>query len=96
MRDGFYPSLISPSSLMPSLPTSLCHLDRHHIVVRDMSTLPMLETQRLDGFTQSYLVADGIGERRIALLHHNYHLVAIHWRKQATNISPRSFCSIKS
>ena len=43
-----------------------------------MSTLLVLESQCLDGLAQSHLVADGVGERRIALAYLLNHLVAVH------------------
>ena len=56
----------------------LCHFDGYYIVICDMGTLLVTETQSLDGFAQSHLVADGVGQRGVALLDFRYQLLAVH------------------
>ena len=65
-------------SLNLSLFSSLCSINRHHIIVFYMSALSMLKAQILHCQSQMHLGANGLFKRRILLANQLQHLRAVH------------------
>ena len=65
-------------SLNLSLFSSSCCINRHHIVVFNMSALSMLKAQIFHRQSQMHLGANGLFKRRILLANQLQHLRAVH------------------